>query len=83
MDVTIERIISSLREALPPVSSRETIEEATGKMLRKRHLANLDALGEGPPGKVRLGNRRVGYEREGFLTWFASRLTTVNGKGGA
>jgi hypothetical protein len=79
----IAQILAKLEETLPPVFTRDVVERQTGGLLRKRHLANLDAAGEGPNGRIRLGKRTVGYEKESFLQWFAARLTAVHGKGGA
>lgn len=74
--VSIDLIIENLRQNLPPLFNRKTVQEALGQTIKARTLANLDALKQGPP-KFRLG-KNVFYERESFLEWLISRLRLEN-----
>lgn len=74
----VETILDNLRRDMPAVCSREAIERFTGGLVRRRHLANLDSAGKGPLGKVRLGTRIIGYERQAFLLWLAEHLTATD-----
>jgi hypothetical protein len=66
-------LISQLRDALPTVVSRKAIEKQLSGLISHRTLANLDSLGKGPAERVRFG-RSVGYPKEAFLSWLATRL---------
>lgn len=75
---SVEAILENLSKDMPPVCSREAIERFTGGLIRRRHLANLDSAGKGPSGKVRLGKRMIGYERQAFLLWLAQHLSSTD-----
>ena len=76
MSNTLE-IIESLRQVLPPVFSRQTVEKVLGGIISARTLANLDCKKKGPPRKY-LSNTVV-YEKNGFLIWLAARLSDYPG----
>lgn len=71
MNTTLE----NLKSELPPILYRNhpRFKELVG--LSPRTLANLDALGQGPPERVCLG-RLVGYPRAALLGWLAAKMTT-------
>lgn len=67
--------ISSLRDSLPAVFTREEAAKQLGGLLCAKTLANMDAHGTGPAVKQRIGKKIV-YEREAFLAWIESRFNT-------
>ena|GEM_PF-961164 len=73
--ITIAHIIESLRQNLPPVFNRRTVQSGLGHIISARTLANLDYQKKGPPKKY-LG-KTVVYERDSFLAWLSPRLTDV------
>lgn len=68
-------LISSLRDSLPAVFTREEAARQLGGLLSAKTLANMDAHGTGPTLKQRIG-KKVAYERESFLVWLESRFNT-------
>lgn len=52
-----------------PYVSRLQIFEITGGMISAKTLRNLDAKGEGIPGKLRVSARRVVYPVENVIAW--------------
>ena len=74
MDHKVE--LSKLIPKLPPLISRDHVEELLGGVISSKTLANLDSLGEGPK-RMRVG-RKVAYLTEDLLGWLALRTTTLN-----
>jgi hypothetical protein len=72
-----EQIIESLRLSLPALVTRQEIERQTGKLIKARHLANLDVFGMGVDGKMKFKGKVV-YEKEAFLRWFSKNLKDIN-----
>ena len=68
-------ILSSLRDSLPAIFSREEAARQLGGLLSAKTLANYDAQRLGPRLKQRIG-KKVAYERETFLAWLESRFDT-------
>lgn len=68
-------LISSLRDSLPAIFTREVAAKQLGGLLSAKTLANYDAHGTGPCVKQRIG-KKVAYEREDFLAWLASRFNS-------
>lgn len=66
-------LIEKLRNELPPTFTRKFICEKLGGLLAPKSLANLDSLCEGPECKIRIG-KKIGYERDSFLSWFEKRI---------
>ena len=56
--------------------AREKIEEFTGGIVNPRTLANMDSLGQGPEGRVRVG-RKVAYPVQQFIEWLESRAEVI------
>lgn len=52
--------------------AREKIGEFTGGIISPKTIANLDATGEGPKGKITVG-RKVAYPVDSLITWLESR----------
>lgn len=65
-------IIEVLERELPPIFSRKFVEKATGGLIKRHNLSNLDSKGEGPP-SFRVG-RKVGYEKQAFIKWITQRI---------
>lgn len=70
-------VISSLRDSLPAIYTRDEAARRLGDLLSAKTLANMDAHGTGPTLKQRIG-KKVAYERESFLTWLESRFNDRN-----
>lgn len=66
-------LIEKLRNELPPTFTRQFVCEKLGGILTPKTLANLDSLCEGPASRIRIG-KKIGYERDDFLTWFEKRI---------
>jgi hypothetical protein len=54
--------------------TREEAERITGGLVSAKYLANLDADGKGPAGKIHVG-RKAAYPVESFIEWLESRST--------
>jgi len=67
---------SNLIPKLPPLISRDHVEELLGGIISSKTLANLDSLGEGPK-RMRMG-RKVVYRTVDFLEWLSSRTVHLN-----
>jgi len=52
--------------------SRDKSDEFTGGIIKPRYLANLDSVGQGPPGKIRCG-RKIAYPVTEFVKWLEER----------
>lgn len=70
-------VITSLRDSLPAVFTREEAAKNLGCLLSAKTLANYDAQGLGPWVKQRIG-KKVVYDRKTFLAWLESRFNTCN-----
>lgn len=73
--MSLEQLKTQLLETMPPVFVRQQVRGLTGGMIDGRTMANLDSLGLGPAGKVKMGKGKAGYIREPFVDWFIGRLT--------
>jgi hypothetical protein len=67
---------TDLARELPPIISRDHVEELLGGVISSKSLANLDSLGEGPK-RMRIG-RKIAYLTEDLLRWLESRTTILN-----
>jgi hypothetical protein len=64
---------SSLVERWPSsYVARQEIERFTGGIVNSKYLANLDAQGKGPRGRIRVG-RKIAYPVDTFIQWLQSR----------
>jgi len=70
---------SALKEASPPIISRQKAQELLGGMISAKTLQNLDSLGDGPAVRVRMGGRKgkVGYPRNEFIAWVQERIQVI------
>lgn len=69
--------LSSLKDNLPVIFTREEAAKQLGGLLCAKTLANFDARGLGPKLKQRIG-KKVVYEREDFLAWLESRFNSCS-----
>ena len=60
--------ITTIRNSLPPVFTRDVAASKLGGLLGAKTLKNIDHRGEGPGTKVRMG-KKVLYERDNFIDW--------------
>ena len=67
---------TDLAKDLPPIISRDHVEELLGGLISSKSLANLDSLGKGPK-RMRIG-RKVAYLAEDLLRWLESRTTILH-----
>lgn len=58
---------------------QRTLDRATGGLINAKTLANLDSLGKGPRGRIRIG-RKVAYPRREFFLWLTSRIEPAANK---
>jgi hypothetical protein len=56
---------------------RENVPELTDGAVKLRNLTNLDARGEGPEGRFRIG-RKVCYTVDNFLKWLETRSVIID-----
>lgn len=56
------------------IVSRDQVSLFTGGLISPKTMANLDSLGEGPEGRVRIG-KKIGYLLDIFIRWLESRAT--------
>ena len=65
--------LSSLKLRWPSAYvARQEIRHFTGGLISEKYLANLDAQGVGPPGKIHCG-RKVGYPIDELVKWLEQR----------
>lgn len=67
-------IAQRLIESWPsPLVARTEVGAFSGGVLHPRTMANIDAKGQGPAGKVLIGGK-VAYDRDSLALWVESRL---------
>lgn len=57
--------------------ARREVEKFTGGIISVKYLANLDCLGLGPKGRVKVG-RKIAYPVDEFVSWMEARAKVVN-----
>lgn len=69
--------LSALKESWPsPYVTREKITEFSGGILHPRSIANLDSLGLGPKGRIRVG-RKIAYPIDELIQWMEERSEAI------
>ncbi len=53
--------------------SRDKVGEFSGGILHPRTLANLDAKGVGPRGRIRINNKKIAYPVDELIKWMEER----------
>ena len=64
--------LRNLYDSLPAIVTREALY-AQAPIYRPRTLANLDAKGKGPPGKLTIGSRAC-YTKTAVVLWLAEQI---------
>jgi hypothetical protein len=57
--------------------SRQEVRNFSGGIINEKTLANLDSLGMGPAGRIRIG-RKITYSVSSLIEWLESRATRLN-----
>ncbi len=74
-DKTID--LSHLAKHWPStIVAREKIREFTGGAISPGRIANLDAIGEGPPGRMKIG-RKIAYPVDDLIHWLEQRTKAL------
>lgn len=69
--------LSHLAERWPSsVVAREKIQEFTGGAISPGRIANLDSVGQGPPGRIRMG-RKICYPVNELVEWLERRTQVL------
>lgn len=56
--------------------ARDKVEEFSGGIIKPKYLANLDSLGKGPSGRVKIG-RKVAYPVSSLIAWLQGRARVL------
>jgi len=56
---------------------RSDLTEKTGGLLHSRTAANLDSQGEGIPGRITMGKRKVAYPVQQVVNFLTARCRVV------
>ncbi|WDP88708.1 MAG: hypothetical protein HUN04_02730 [Desulfobacter sp.] len=59
---------------------RSDLTEKTGGLLHSRTQANLDSLGIGIPGRIKIGNRKVAYPVQAVVEYLQKLVELADGK---
>jgi hypothetical protein len=79
--MTVNPDLSSLADKWPSsFVSRDKVGEFSGGILHPRTLANLDALGQGPKGRIRVNGKKCAYPVNELISWLESRSDLVEDK---
>jgi hypothetical protein len=69
---------SNLADKWPaPYVARQEVERFSGGILTAKYLANLDAQGKGPRGRIRIG-RKVAYPLTSLIAWLEARAEVLD-----
>lgn len=70
--------LSRLKDKWPSAYvAREVIDVFSGKILHSRTMANLDALGQGPKGRIRINGKKVAYSVDELIRWLEERSQVI------
>jgi hypothetical protein len=69
MDVSLKELALAWPS---PIVARSEVKEFSGGIITPGRLANLDAAGAGPSGRIRIG-RKVAYRTAELVRWLESR----------
>jgi hypothetical protein len=73
----LQGLVAQLVEKWPSaVVARTEVETFTGGAITAKYLANLDSLGKGPKGRLRVG-RKILYPTSSFCEWLIDRTELV------
>jgi len=54
---------------------RKDLSKKTGGLLHGRTMANLDSLGQGIPGRIKIGNRKVAYPLQAVVEYLQKMVS--------
>lgn len=70
----IPKAFTDLKAKWPSaIVARTKVEEFSGGLLKSRSMANADSKGEGPEGRIKMGNL-VAYPVDSLIEWMESRI---------
>jgi hypothetical protein len=58
------------------IIARSEVKLFTGGLVTQGYIANLDSMGKGPEGRIRIG-RKIGYLVDPFIKWLESRSEII------
>ena len=59
------------------IVARTEVSRFTGGLISEKYMANLDAQGKGPSGRVRCG-RKIAYPVASLVEWMENRSTVLS-----
>ena len=59
------------------IIARTEVSRFTGGLISEKYMANLDAQGKGPSGRVRCG-RKIAYPVASLVEWMENRSTVLS-----
>lgn len=77
---TVDRIVSELQAALPPVFAGQSLDEFTGKAINWRTIQNARSRREIPADCFGYAGRKVLIVRDPFLNWWKGMLRASDGR---
>jgi hypothetical protein len=78
MNKTID--LTRLKQWPSPYVSRDKVGEFSGGILHPRTMANLDSLGQGPKGRIRMNGKKITYPVDELINWLEARCDLVDDK---
>jgi hypothetical protein len=73
----LKTVLDALEKRLPEVFGRSAVNELMPGIITDKTLANLEYLNQGPP-LLKIGFKKVVYEKRTFLEWFAGWIKAKN-----
>ena len=71
-------LFKSLIDRWPsPIVCRGEVEKFTGGAIKSAYLANLDSIGSGPAGRMRIG-RKICYPTVELVRWLEKRTIKLD-----
>ena len=79
-NLTPEQFKEYMLDNLPPIISRDKIEEFSGGFFALATMQKYDSQGKGP-NSFQFKDRKIGYLREDFINWMISHINFEELKG--
>jgi hypothetical protein len=74
-DNAFENFCDKIKKDYPILILRTQLEQATGGILSRRHISNLDSQGRGIVGKIKIGKRTVAYPTDSLIDFLRNRVS--------
>lgn len=75
-----EGIFQGMAEKWPSAFvARTEVPAFTGGLMSEKYQANLDSLGKGPDGAIRVG-RKIAYPVKNYVEWLEGRTVSIRKK---